>query len=162
MRWSGGQAVAALPEQFGLRNVDSIREQLLALINRGATTLIVDMTATLSCDHAATEALARVYRRAAANGTELRLVITAPVIRRIIALSGLDRLIPIYPILPAAQFPDSVLPCRPRRPAPDQTVLRRRRRALTRSAGSRAPIPPVSPALPTAQSRRRGSGSRTR
>jgi len=114
VRWSDRQAVAVLPGQFDLSTVDPIREQLLAVINRGATMLIVDMTATLLCDHAGIEALARVHQRAVASGTELRLVITAPVIRQVIAFSGLDRQISIYPTVAAAQPPGSVVPQSPR------------------------------------------------
>jgi len=64
-------------EHVDLSTAGSIREELLTLINRGAETLIADMSATVSCDHAGTDTLARVYQRAAASGTELRLVVTA-------------------------------------------------------------------------------------
>ncbi len=104
VRWldRGRQAIAALPEHVDLSTAGSIREELLTLINRGAETLIADMSATVSCDHAGTDTLARVYQRAAASGTELRLVVTAPVIRRVLGISGLDRLVSIYPVLEAA------------------------------------------------------------
>jgi anti-anti-sigma factor len=104
VRWldCGRQAIAALPEHVELSTAGSIREQLLTLINRGAQTLIADMSATVSCDHAGADTLARVYQRAAASGTELRLVVTAPVVRRVLGISGLDRLVSIYPVLEAA------------------------------------------------------------
>jgi hypothetical protein len=38
----------------------------------------------------------------AVPGTELRLVVTAPAVSRVLSLSGLDRLVPIHPPLPAA------------------------------------------------------------
>ena len=104
VRWldHGRQAIVTLPAHVGLSTSGPVREQLLTLINRGAETLIADMSATVSCDHAGTDTLARVYQRAAASGTELRLVVTAPVIRRVLAVSGLDRLVSIYPALDAA------------------------------------------------------------
>jgi hypothetical protein len=37
-----------------------ISEQLLLLINRGAAELIVDMSATVSCDYAGADAVVRV------------------------------------------------------------------------------------------------------
>jgi anti-anti-sigma regulatory factor len=46
----GRQAVVALPEHIDVSNASQIREELLWVINRGAATLIADMTATLSCD----------------------------------------------------------------------------------------------------------------
>lgn len=103
VRWSGRQAVVVLPGQVGLSNAGPVGEQLLAVLGRGATVLIADMTATRSCDHAGTDALARVYQRAVAHGTELRLVIPALAVRRAIALSGLDQLVPVFPALEAAQ-----------------------------------------------------------
>lgn len=104
VRWldHGRLAVAALPEHVDLYTADPIREQLLTLINRGAETLIADMTVTISCDHAGVGALARVYQRAAASGTELQLVVAAPVVRRVLDISHLDRSVSIYPVLEAA------------------------------------------------------------
>ena len=104
VRWldHGRLAVAALPEHVDLSTAGPIREQLLTLINRGAETLIADMTATISCDHAGAGALARVHQRAAASGTELHLVVAAPVVRRVLGISNLDRSVSIYPVLEAA------------------------------------------------------------
>ena len=79
-----------------------IREQLLAIINRGATALIADMTATISCDHSGADAVARASRRAAASGTEVRLVVARPDRPARLAVGGLDRLVSIYPSLEAA------------------------------------------------------------
>jgi hypothetical protein len=46
-----GQAVIAFPEHIDVSNADRIGEELLSAVNYGTTTLIADMTATLSCDH---------------------------------------------------------------------------------------------------------------
>lgn len=102
MRWTRQQAVVTLPQHMDTSNADQIREQLLWIINRGAVVLIADLTGTVSCDYSGADALARAHHRAAANGTELRLVVTAEVIRRVLALSGLDRLVAAYPDLDAA------------------------------------------------------------
>ena len=102
VRWMGRQAVVALPEHIDVSNASQIREELLWVINRGAATLIADMTATLSCDHSGADAVMRAYQRALASGTQLRLVVTAPIVRRVLGINGLDRLIPVYPSLEAA------------------------------------------------------------
>jgi anti-anti-sigma factor len=91
-----------LPESIDVSNAGLIREQLLSLVNRGASPLVADMTGTLSCDHAGADALLRAYQRASVSGTRLRVVVTAPVVRRVLAVSGLDRLISIYPSVEAA------------------------------------------------------------
>jgi anti-anti-sigma factor len=91
------QAVVTLPQHIDVPNTGQIREELLTVISCGAATLIADMTATLSCDHAGADAVARACQRALANSTQLRLVATAHIVRRVLSLNGLDRLIPISP-----------------------------------------------------------------
>jgi anti-anti-sigma factor len=102
VEWAGAQAVVTLPEHIGISNAGQVREELLSVINRGATTLIADMTATVSCDHAGAEAMIRARQRAAASGTELRLVVTAQIVARVLSLVGLDRTVSVYPSLDAA------------------------------------------------------------
>jgi len=102
VQWRGRWAIVSSPDHVSVANVAPLREQLLSVINRGATVLIVDMSGTLSCDHSAVDALARAYQRAAASRTQLRLVVTAPMVRRVISIEGLDRLVSVYPSLEAA------------------------------------------------------------
>ena len=102
VEWTGRLAVVTFPGQVDVSNVGQLRDRLLAVINRGAAVLIADMTDTASCDHAAVEAVARACQRAGINGTQVRLVVTAPVVRRVLSLEGLDRLVSIYPSLEAA------------------------------------------------------------
>ena len=85
-----------------LSNAAEIRTELLAVINRGPTVMIADMSATDSCDHSGAEAVARAYRRAMVSGTDLRLVITSQTVRREIKVSGLDWLVPVYHCLEQA------------------------------------------------------------
>jgi anti-anti-sigma factor len=101
VEWHGRQAVVVLPEHVDLANVGPLRDQLLALINRGAAVVILDMTGTTSCDHAGMEVIARAYQRAAINGIPLRLAVAALVIRRMLTIEGLDRLVSIFPTVAA-------------------------------------------------------------
>jgi anti-anti-sigma factor len=129
VQWTGRQAVVSVPEHLDVSNAGQLSEQLLLLINRGAAELIVDMTGTVSCDYAGADAAVRAYQRAAASGTQLRLVVAAAIVRRVLTVNGLDRLIPMYPSLEAATAaaaPAAVSPGaglapdaqdRPRRPA---------------------------------------------
>ncbi len=100
--WAGRQAIVTLPELVDISNAGQLRDRLLSVISRGAGVLIADMTGTVSIDHAAVDAIARAFQRAAASGTQLRLVVGAPVIRRVLTIEGLDRLVSIYPALEAA------------------------------------------------------------
>ena len=102
VRWAGRQAVVTLPEHISAANAGQIREELLAVINRGAWTVIVDMTTTISCDHAGMDAVVRACQRAVLSGAELRLVVAARTAWRRLSLSGLDGLVSIYPSLAAA------------------------------------------------------------
>ena len=117
VQWTGRQAVVALPEHVDVANAGAIREQLLTVLNRGAGVVIADLARTASLDYAGADALTRVYQRAAATGTQLRLVVAAQIVRRVIAISGLDRLVPVYPTLDAALAAPAlaeVLPLLPR------------------------------------------------
>lgn len=102
VEWTGRRAIVAFPGYVDISNVDQLRDRLLSVINRGASEVIADMTGTLSCDHAAVDAIARACQRAAVSGAQFRLVVTAPVIRRVLGIEGLDRLVSIYPSLEAA------------------------------------------------------------
>jgi anti-anti-sigma factor len=102
VHWAGQQAVVTLPEHIDNSNAHQICEQLLWIINRGTVALIADLTGTVSCDYSGAGTLARVQHRAAATGTELRLVVTADVVRRVLSFGGLDRLVAVYPDLDGA------------------------------------------------------------
>jgi len=102
VEWTGRQAVVAFPPHVDISNVDQLRDRLLAVINRGAAVVIADMTGTASCDHSGVDAIARACQRAGISGTRVRLVVTTPVVRRVLTIEGLDRLVSIYPSLEAA------------------------------------------------------------
>ena len=102
VQWTGQQAVVTFPEHIDYSSAGQICEQLLWIINRGAAVLIADLTGTISCDYSGADALARAQHRATATGTELRLVVTAGVVRRVLSLNGLDRLVAVYPDLDGA------------------------------------------------------------
>jgi anti-sigma B factor antagonist len=97
--WLGGAAVITLPEEIDLTNADQVRDELLALLNRGPSVLIVDMAGTTFCDSAGINALVRAHKRATANDAEIRLVLASPGVRRVLAITGIDRLLTIYPTM---------------------------------------------------------------
>ncbi len=94
----------ALPEQIDLSNAAGVAEKLTVAVSRN-TAVIIDMSATRFCDCAGTRAIVRAYRRATDSGAELRLVVTAVLVRRMFGLMGVDRLLAIYPSVLAAQGP---------------------------------------------------------
>jgi anti-sigma B factor antagonist len=100
--WVGQVAVVSLPVEIDLVNADQVREDLLSLLNRSPSTLIVDMSDTTFCDSAGVNALVRAYKRARASGAGMRLVVTAPNVQRVLAITGVDSLVDIYLSVAAA------------------------------------------------------------
>lgn len=89
--------VVALPAQIDMANAGQAAQQLSAAFAPGVKAVIADMTATTFCDSSGISLLVRAHQRAAADGTELRLVVRSAAVRRALALVRLDDLLPIYP-----------------------------------------------------------------
>jgi anti-sigma B factor antagonist len=100
--WIGQTAVVTLPAEIDISNADQVREDLLSVLNRGAAVLIADLSNTTFCDSAGVAALARTFRRAEASQNEMRLVVSTPAVHRVLSLTGVDRLLDIYPSVTAS------------------------------------------------------------
>jgi anti-sigma B factor antagonist len=100
---AGGLAVVGLPAEVDITTADELRDELLSIIDDGAPVTVVDMSATTFCDSAALSALIVAHRRAVAAGSELRLVAASAGVLRVMTLTGVDRLIPLYPTVAAAR-----------------------------------------------------------
>jgi anti-sigma B factor antagonist len=114
----GEAAVVTLPVEIDISNSEQVRDELLLLLNRGPSVLIVDMAETTFCDSAGVNALVRAHRRATANGAEIRLVVASPGVQRVLAITGVDRLISVYPTV-AASLGEAAQPGNPAHPDPD-------------------------------------------
>lgn len=102
MQWLDRHVLVTMPERIDQPAAAAVGEQLLTIIHGDALVLILDMTRTAACDHAGGGMLARVYQRAVVRGTELRLVATDEKVRRVLTLTGVDRLVPVYASVGAA------------------------------------------------------------
>ena len=101
-----GVPVVAAPPEIDASNAGWLRAALLEAAARGHATFVVDMTGTQFCDSAGLGVLVRAHNRALADGGELRLVIPASaMVRRVFALTGIDRVIPNFPGLGEALEP---------------------------------------------------------
>jgi anti-sigma B factor antagonist len=94
--------VVALPAEIDMANADRAGQQLGSAIAPGVRTVIADMVGTRFCDSSGISMLVRAHGQAAANGTELRLVVASPAVLRTLTLTGLDQLLAIYPSLSQA------------------------------------------------------------
>jgi anti-anti-sigma factor len=100
--WVGRVAIVTLPAEIDLANAEPVRQDLLSVVAQGATRVIADMTATTFCDSAGITALVRVVQQATVRDSGLRLAASAPAVTRVLALTGVDKLIEVYPSVAAA------------------------------------------------------------
>jgi anti-sigma B factor antagonist len=110
---AGGVPVVRAPEEIDITNAGQFREAMLTATTRATGIIVVDMSRTRFCDSSSLHVLVAAYKRARADGGEVRLVITSPHVLRIFAISGLDRVFPCHGNLDWALAPVS-----PRQPSP--------------------------------------------
>ncbi len=90
-----GVAVVTAPEEIDLANAAGLRATLLEAARPGRAMVVVDMSRTRFCDSAGLNALVTADRQARANGGEVRLVVGEGV-ARVVALTGVDRVVPVF------------------------------------------------------------------
>jgi len=94
--------VVALPTEIDMANADRVGQQLGSAFAPGVRTVIADMTATTFCDSSGIGMLVRARKQAAANRTQLRLVVPSTAVVQTLTLVRMDHLLPIYPSLSQA------------------------------------------------------------
>jgi sigma-B regulation protein RsbU (phosphoserine phosphatase) len=96
VRWSGRHAVVTMPEEIDVINAPGVAAALDAVSGQSPEVITADLTATSFCDSAGIEALARASQLAATSGAELRLALGDSPVARILQLTGLDAVLPLY------------------------------------------------------------------
>jgi anti-sigma B factor antagonist len=91
-----GVPVVTAPQEIDITNAGQLRAALLHAAAGPGPALVVDMTRTRFCDSAGLHALIGAHKRAQAEGRQVRLAVTGAQVRRILTLTALDRLIPVY------------------------------------------------------------------
>lgn len=99
-------AVVPLPAEIDITNARQVGRDLVVAFHPGITTVIADMTATIVCDSAGASMLALVRQLAVVHQARLILVVPSAAVLRVLALTGLDVLLPIYPTLTEALAPE--------------------------------------------------------
>ncbi len=97
-----GPRIVTLPERIDIGNARNVGDDLQAIFDTGVTVVIADLTGTQTCSVAGVHELVLASERAAARNIDLRLAIPSGEARRVFALTGHDRWLPIYPDVPAA------------------------------------------------------------
>jgi anti-sigma B factor antagonist len=141
VRYVDGCAVAALPDEIDLINADIVGDALLALLDRGESCVVADMTGTCFCGAVGVRAVVRAHYRAQVVDAQLKVVISHPTVRKVFGITGADRLVRIYPTLNevlARSAEDSI------RPAADRTEAGQRH-SVRPPGPIRLFIPPPAP-----------------
>ena len=117
--------VVTLPTEVDVTSADVLRAALLIAPRHGHATIVVDMTQTRLCDWTGLNILVRAHKRAVAEGGELRLVIPDGSMLGVLAVTGIDRLIPSFTSLGEALAKAPAAAIRPRRPSPSTRAPQR-------------------------------------
>jgi len=99
---AGGVPVVTAPEEIDVTSADGLRAALLDAAARGHGTFVVDMSRTRFCDSVGLQALVAAHRRAQAEGGEVLLVIPGTAVLRVLAITGMDQVIPNFATLDEA------------------------------------------------------------
>ena len=103
-------AVVTLPDEIDISNDGQVQDTLARALDDGTAVLVADAAATTYCGCSGVTALLFAHHRAAAAGTQLRVVAGSPPMRRILQLTAADQVLNTYPTLAAAladgQAPD--------------------------------------------------------
>ncbi len=85
-----------------MANARRLGEELGLAFVSGTSVVIADLTATTFCDSSGVKMFVSAHMQAVMNNAEMRLAVPSIAVRRIFALTGLDRLMSVYPSLGAA------------------------------------------------------------
>lgn len=91
-----GVPVVAAPEEIDMANAPELASALLEAAADRPGILVAAMTQTRFCDAAGVRTLLTAHKRAQADGGELLLVVPNAAVLRVLAITGLDRLIPNF------------------------------------------------------------------
>ena len=91
-----GVPVVTAPEEIDITNAAGLQAALLEAAGLGRAMVVVDMSRTQFCDSAGLNALVAADRQARADDGEVRLVVVGEAVARVVALTGVDRVIPVY------------------------------------------------------------------
>jgi anti-sigma B factor antagonist len=97
-----GVPVLTVPEEIDVTNAPGLRAALLEAAADGAPVLVVDMTRTRFCDSAGLRVLVGAHKRARAEGGEVLLAVAGAAVLRVLAITGIDRVVPSFASLDEA------------------------------------------------------------
>jgi anti-sigma B factor antagonist len=97
-----GVPVVVTPEEVDITNVAGLQAALIDAASNGHRRFVVDMTRTRFCDSSGVHALVTAHRHALEEDRQLLLAASAPAVLRVLAITGVDQLIPGFASLDEA------------------------------------------------------------
>jgi anti-sigma B factor antagonist len=90
-----GLPVVSAPEEIDIGNAAQLRSALLRAA-AGHPVIVVDLSSTEFCDSSGRNVLIRALQRAQAHGGEVRLVATTAPVLRILSVTGVETVLPLF------------------------------------------------------------------
>ena len=111
--------IADLSGEFDIYSAPRFKEMLAAHVERGDRSFIVNLEGVSYLDSSGLAAVVMIYKRVEARGGVLRLVAPQPRTKRLLAISGVDRVIDIFSTRQEALDEALVTATGPSAPQPD-------------------------------------------
>ena len=99
----GPRALLTVTGEINYHSVDALTDAALALIDQGRPHLLLDLSGVGFCDSSGLNAMILILNHARAVDGSLALACAPPRLQRLLALTGVDKLVPNYPAASAAQ-----------------------------------------------------------
>ena len=94
--WAGPIPVVPAPRELDITNAGQFGRMLSCCLDRGGVRMVVDLSGTTFCDMAGMRELTCAHQRALAGGGEARFVIRHEIVLRVLAITGMDEVLPIF------------------------------------------------------------------
>jgi anti-sigma B factor antagonist len=98
VREESGIPVISAPEEIDIGNASELRSALMKA-TQDHPMAVVDLSLTQFCDSSGLNVLVRALRRAQEAGGELRLVACTQPVQRILSVTGVGSVFPLFPTL---------------------------------------------------------------
>ena len=97
VRTAGSTTIAELRGELDITCSPALRDQLLGLLRRSSSRLVVDLSAVTYCDASGLAVLVGTERRARLLGGSLQLTAVPPQVDEVLRITGLDRHLDVLP-----------------------------------------------------------------
>jgi anti-anti-sigma factor len=101
-RTVGSLVIAELTGELDIANSPALRDQLLGLLRRSSSRLVLDLSKVTYCDASGLAVLVGTGRRARLLGGSLRLAAISPQVEEVLQTTGLHRQLDVFATVQAA------------------------------------------------------------